>query len=360
FGGDPAVIGKTLALNGASITVVGVMPADFTFPYSASAIDLWTPLSLRPDDVANPGPRSLLAVGRLRASVALDQARSEMQAISARLAAAYPKTNANVGIRLVPLQEQVVGRSRTSLLFLFGAVALVLLIACANVANLLLARASVRRHELALRTALGASHARVLRQLITESLLLALIAGVLGVTFGSGVTQILRNSFPPGIPRIPEMKLDGAVLAFTFGISILTGLIFGVLPALHMSRAGGEAVQGAGRRVTTTSGRFAGRVLGAAEMALGLVVAVWAALLLESFLRLESVPVGFDPHNLTTFTIWPSEKQYRDPSLREEYYQRVIEQVSALPGIQGAGTVAYAPMAGGCANGSVSIEGRSG
>jgi putative ABC transport system permease protein len=361
FGGDPAAIGKTVVLNGASATVVGVMPADFTFPYSAGPIDLWTPLALRPEDLASRGPRSLFAVGRLTPEASLDRARSEMQAIAARLAATYPKANANVGIRLVPLHEQVVGRSRPSLLLLFGAVALVLLIACANVANLLLARASTRRNELALRTALGASSGRVLRQLITENLLVAVIAGVLGVFFGFGVVRLLRNAFPPGIPRLAEMKLDAAVFAFTLGIAVLTGLIFGVLPAFHMSRPGRNAsLHGAGRRVGAASGGFAGRALVAAEMALALVVAIGAGLLVESFRRLETVPVGFNPDQLTTFTIWPSEKQYKDPALREAYYQRVLERVSALSGVLGAGSVAYPPMGGGCANGSVNIQGRTG
>jgi putative ABC transport system permease protein len=350
FGADPGVVGRRVEVNGRGLEVVGVMPAGFDFPQRA---EVWMPLQL---DVAKEprDNRSYQVVGRLREGVTLEAARAEMDALTARLALSYPVTNGGWGLRLDRLQDSIVGQLRALLFVLLGAVGLLLLIACANVANLTLVRAASRRREVAVRLALGASRWRVVRQMLTESLLLALAGGALGVGLSVWLTELLVAMSPRNTPRLAETALDARVLLFATAATLLTGLVFGLAPALQASKADlNDALKEGGRGLAEARGRARG-LLVVLEIAVSLVLLVGAGLLVKSFARLRQVDPGFDASNVLTMRVSLPGARYPEPLKKAEFYASLVERVRALPGVESAAATISLPL-----NGSNLSVGRS-
>ena len=359
FGGDPKVLGLTLPLTGdGSATIIGVMPEDFKFP---SYAEVWTTLPRTSGELQQRGSRYFTVVGRLKEGVTQAQAQDEMGAVAARLAQAYPQSNADWGVRLMPLGETLIGQARKPLLILFGAVVFVLAIACANVANLLLAQATARYKEIAIRSALGATRWRVMRQLLVESILLALVGGGLGVLLAFWGVDLMLALVPEDLrfARLDEARVDGAVLAFTAGISILTGIITGLLPGFKASRPDlTEALKEAGRG--TTSGwrlRRARGLLVVAEVAVTLVLLVGAGLLIRNFVRLQRLELGFDARNLLTMQVGAPRRLYGQTEQRADYYRQIQERVAALPGVRAVTATSSLPLDW-VLNFSFEVEGR--
>ena len=357
FGAGAEAVGRTLTLNNQSYAVVGVMPAGFQFP--SRSTDLWaTPA------VDRSRPRSdhfLYSVGRLRPGVALDEAQAEMDGIAARLAEQFPDTNRDFGVTLVSLHEQVTGKSRRALLVMLGAVGLMLLIACANVANLLLARATARRREIAVRAALGAGRWRIARQLLTESLLLAVLGGGSGLLLAAWGVDLLGSAAARSLPRAAEIGIDTRAFAFALGASVFTGLLFGLAPAVSFSspdlnqslkEGGGGALKGSRRS------RLQGALV-VAEIALALVLLVGAGLLVKSYARLQAVDPGFRADGVLTFQIALPETKYETEESQAEFYARALEKIRAVPGVEGAGLVSDLPFSGSRTSRSFEIEGRA-
>jgi putative ABC transport system permease protein len=358
------IIGRTLFLNGESATVIGIMPADF----NETDVDLWTnPKRIVPDfsttsrdDILTQRATFYLRVlGRLRPGVTLALAQADIDSVAARLRQQYPQTNAVRGVRLVSLYEKVVGDVRPMVLVLFGAVALVLLIACANVANLAAVRAMSRARETATRLALGASASRIIRQSLTESVLLAGLGGVCGWLLAEWGVQLLL-ALSPTLPRLSEVGLDRRIFGFTLMLSLLTGIIFGLFPALLASRTDVDrTLKEHGRSTTATGKRIRIRgVLVAAQVALAFVVLIGAGLLIKSFAKLQSVAPGFDPTNLTTVLIWLSDEKYVDRAPRVAFLKELIRRLDALPGVQGVAIANDLPIRGTDASNYAVIEGR--
>jgi predicted permease len=341
FGSDESALGKGLRPD-MPTTVVGVMPPGFAYPPN---VDLWVPGLL--DPASDPREnRFLEAVGRLKAGVTVDQAQAELDAISTRLDAAFPTTNRGWRVRLVPLADFVVGDARRTLLLLFGAVGLVMLVACVNVANLLLAQVAGRQREIAVRAAIGAARSRIVRQVLTESLVLSLIAGVIGVVIGGWALDLLIAIGGSGIPRLEQAALDRTVLLFAIAVSIATGVLFGLLPALHVSRSSlvqalREGSPGAGSRSWTR------RVLVVAEVAIALVLLVAAGLLVRSFAGVQRIDVGFNPAHLLTMRVTLSGPKYGRQGPDVVYFDEAIRRASAVPGVQSAAAVLALPVGGG-------------
>ncbi|MEY2493826.1 MAG: hypothetical protein QOJ45_318 [Verrucomicrobiota bacterium] len=341
FGSDPKIIGTQVMINSLPRTVVGIMPAAFDFP---EGTQVWFSSPIDPQEEPRDN-RSFSVIGRLKAAVPLPQAQSQVSTINAQLARAYPDTNTGWDASLALLQERLVRSVRPSLLVLLGAVALVLLIACANVANLLLARAASREKEVAIRTALGASRTRIIRQMLTESLLLSIIGGVLGLLLSVWLTDLLISLNPPDSPRFGEVSLDYRVLAFTIMISGLTGLVFGLVPALQSSKldVSGSLKQG-GRTSEGTRRTSARSLLLIGEVALSLMLLVGAGLLIKSFLRLQEVKPGFNPQNVLTTSISLPGAKYKEKPQRAQFYRTLIERLKALPGVQAVGAGVNLPF----------------
>lgn len=367
FGGEQNILGRQITLDGESYTVVGVMPRDFRFPpFWATRAEMWSPLVLA-NRAAQRNASSLRAFGRLNAGVTREQAQAEMDAISKQLEKTYPETNTGVTVRVDPLHEKVVGDVRPALLVLLGAVCLVLLIACANVANLLLARAATRQKEMAIRAALGASRWRVTRQLLTESVILALLGGATGLLLAFWLIDLLTKllegnttSLSLTMPRLNEIGVDLPTLGFTLVVALLTGVFFGVIPALQASRQNlNETLREGGRGATLN--RRGQRLRGAlivAEMSIAVVLLIGAGLMMRSFLRLQAIDPGFDPRNVLTFTVsLAGAKQYVGAQ-RELFYRGLIEQLKKLPGVQSASAVNHLPLAGDTWGMSIAIEGH--
>ncbi|MEK6289031.1 MAG: ABC transporter permease [Acidobacteriota bacterium] len=362
FGGEAGVVGQTITLNGDSYTVVGVAPASFQFP---RAVDVWTP-ALLAEEKAQRGSNYLKIIARLKDGVTQARAQAQMNQIAAAQAEKYPANDTNLTVAIVPLLEDQVGRIRPVLFILLGAVAFVLLIACANVANLLLARATARQKEFAIRTALGASRLRLARQLLTESVLLALVGGMLGVLLSVWGINLLVAAAPPTIPRVKEVRLDLWVLGFTFLISLLTGIVFGLAPSLQVSRTDlNETLKEGGRGTTATNPHRAllrkGLVI--AEIALSLVLLVSAGLLIGSIDRLTRVSPGFDPRNVLTadvsFPQAPSSAKSDDDHSVARFLAEVEQRTAFLPGVLSVGTINDLPVTGRSGvNGGFSVEGR--
>jgi predicted permease len=345
FGASPDVIGKPVTLSGEAYTVIGVIPADFRLLDTA---DVYTLLG-QWDDVlahsreAHPGLR---AVGRLKPGVTRDQAQADMNNVAAQLAQTYPKSNAQHGVNLRPLAQESVGDVRPALLVLLGAVGFVLLIACANVANLLLARSTARRREMAIRAAMGATQGRMIRQLLTESVLLALAGGALGLLLARWGTQAVVAAIPGGLPRMENIGVDKWVLAFTMALSVATGVIFGLVPALQTSRLDLHTTLQEGSRGSTGGQNRLRSVLVVAEVAASLVLLIGAGLMLKTMWRLSRVGPGFNPRGLLTFSVSLSPANRATPDRIRTTYRQLAEGIQAIPGVRAAGTVDDLPLSG--------------
>ncbi len=364
FGGEPNILNRTLTLNGENYTVVGVMPQGFQFGREMGmVIDLWSPLvftqqQLSPNSITN---EFLVVLGRLRPGVTQQQAQAEMSNIAASLRQQYmPGLDAtNWDLLLTSFRELVVGDVRLMLWIVMLVVGFVLLIACANVANLLLARAAARQKEIAIRTALGAGRWRVVRQLLTESVLLAVSGGAVGLLVGYWGVKALVGLNADRIPRAGEITLDWRVLLFTFGVAVLTGVLFGLVPAIQSARADlHETLKEGGRSAAATTKQWVRGALVIFEIATALAVLVGAGLLVKSFLRVQQVNPGFNPQGLLTMHLSLPAFKYQDAPPRANFYRQLLADVSALPGVQSAGAVSVLPLSGGGSSGSFRIEGH--
>jgi len=354
FGGRNEAVGSTIRLGGEPYTVIGVAPPELEFPLGTH--DLWTPLDFGPDVEKQRGAHYISVVGRLGKGVSLPAAETEMKGIAARLAAAYPDKNKGHTVSLRTLKDQIVGKVRLALLVLTGAVALVVLIACANVANLLLARGARREREIAVRRALGASRTRIVRQLLTESLLLAAGGTVAGIAFAALADRLIVRFGPSGIPRLAQAGIDGTVLAATAVIAMATALLFGLVPAL---RATSENLTASLRETAagTAPGRQRARdLLVAAEMALALLLLAGAGLLVKSFAKLVHVDPGFRPDHVLTFDLTLDAK-YKDPASRSSFYRGLLAELDRLPGVRASGAVFCAPLSRSNFSSSFTVDG---
>jgi putative ABC transport system permease protein len=344
FADATRLAGSALTLDGRSYAVVGVLPAGFSFPVRVSEAEVWTSMALDADTFPR-GAHSLQVVARLKPGVSVTRAQAEMDTIARQLEQQYPDTNTGRGIHLISLHERVVGDIRPALAVLLGAVGLVLLIACANVGNLLLARSARRTRELAIRVALGAGRARLISQLLTESVLIGLVGGVLGLLLAVWGTQVLLTTLPADLPRLHTVDFDGRVLTFTLVISLLAGVLFGLAPALAASRVDlHESLKEGGRTPIPRRGRRLRSVLAVSEIALSFVLLIGAGLLLRSFQRLTDVDPGFGPDNVLTFRMSVPLAQYSDPHGRADLYRQVLDRMEALPGVQSVGAAAALPL----------------
>ncbi|MGB7921785.1 MAG: ABC transporter permease [Pyrinomonadaceae bacterium] len=358
MGGDPNVVGRAIPLSGNNYTVVGVLPAGFDAPRESP--EVW--VSLR---VANPlaakarGVHFLRTYWLLKPGVTLEQAQAEMATVDRWLEQQYPDENKGRQTRLMSLQERVAGDARPALFVLFGAVGLVLLIACANFANLLLARAASREREIVIRAALGAGRARLIRQMLTESVLLALMGGAGGLVLAMWSIDLLQSLKPANLPRVASVQIDARVLVFTLAVSVLTGLVFGLVPALNSSRLDmNEALKEGGRSATAGSARHRfSSLLVVSELALALVLLVGAGLLIKGFWRLQQVEPGFNPAHLLTMRVELPEARYREIPKQTQYRRQVLEEINSLPGVEAA-MVSEIPLVDDALTHNFIIEGR--
>jgi predicted permease len=356
YAADPGAVGKTINLDGDPYTIVGVMGPAMNRPGFAQ---MWIPQALTPAQAAVRNNHNFLAVGRLKPGVTIEQAQSEMNTISERLEQAYPADDKGWGAVLNPLRDETVGHVRPALLMMLAAVAFVLLIACANVANLLLARTFARRKEIAIRTAMGARRARLVRQLLGESVLISLIGGALGLVAAHFGIQLLLKLFAAHLPQLGEIKLNGPVLAFTFALSVVTGILAGLLPALSMTRSDvNDALkQGLGRTDASSGSSTTRSALVVVEVALSLVLLIGAGLMIRSLAKLQTIDAGFDQHNVLTMNVQVNKKQFADPTQQSQFFNQVFERVHAIPGVEAVGAVDDLPLTGGSSQ-PVSIEGH--
>ena len=358
FGSDTSIIGKPLALNGESYTVVGVMPPHFQFP--SREVDMWVPIAFNAREAANRGRHYLESVARLKPGITLEQARADMNDIATKLQQQYPDTNTGIGAVVIPLHEQVVGDIKPALLVLLGAVGLVLLIACVNVANLLLARAAAREKEIAIRLALGGRRFRLVRQFMTESVLMAAIGGVVGLLLAMSGVNLLRAFIPENISQVKAVTIDARVLGFTLLASLLTGIIFGLVPATHASKFDlNEPLKEGGR--DSSAGSRGNRIRGLlviAEVAVSLVILIGAGLLIKSFVRLNKVDPGFQAKNLLTMQVVLPQSKYSEPRVRSAFYTELLKRIESLPGVESAAVTNYVPLLMQGDTVGITIEGR--
>jgi putative ABC transport system permease protein len=355
FGANPAVISQSIVVNNRPRTVIGVMPPGFKFPETA---ELWIPLTPEVKGWTR-NDHGISAVGRLKSGLSLEQAQSDMSAVARRIEEQNPVTNEGMGVSLTPLRDALVGGYRKALLLLLGVVGLVLAVACANVANLLLARASARQREIAVRAALGASRWRVFRQLLTESVLLGAAGGALGLLLAMWGLDLLLAAIPIDLPFWMKFTLDWRVLGFAAGTALLTSLIFGVAPALQASRIDlNETLKEGGRGGAGASRHRLRRGLVIAEVALSLILLISAGLMMRSFLRLQQVNPGLKADNVLTLRISLPGAKYDVPQKRQDFFQQLLERTRALPGVQSAGAISYLPLSGGGWGRSLTVEDR--
>ena len=352
FGADRAVLGKALTIDGVPRTVVGVMPPGFTFP---NASELWTPLALR----LEPGLASIFPViGRLAADVTPPEARAELEALALSMRTDARATGPAPVAQMIPLKDAVIGKGRTPLLLLAGAVAFVLLIACANVANLLLIRSATRRHEMAVRVALGASRSRIARQLLTESVMLALLGGAAGILVAfAGVRVLLALAPPDRIPRIHEVQLNGWVLAVTLAVSVITGILFGLVPARSGARREPQEALGHGARLVGGAHQRLRSVLVTGEIALALILLTGAGLMIKSFVRMRTLDTGFDASGVVTMAVDLSSNAYPDAARQQAFHAALLERLARIPGTSAVGAVSFRPMSEVGMMGSFAVEG---
>lgn len=375
YGRDPQMIGKSITINGLPYEVAGILPPSFSLPrevlptlYGTEQADIFLPLPLAPDASQIRTGEDYNIVGKLKPGVALAQAQAEMDTITARLRHDYPQNyppNGGLTFSIVPLQEQVVGNVRRSLLVLLASVGFVLLIACANVANLLLSRAVARQQEIAVRAALGATRAHLLRQLLTESVLLALCGGLLGILLSVVSVKWMHVLGTKSIPRLQDVGIDGSVLLFTLLLSGFSGILFGLAPALRASRLDwNSALKDTSRASVGTNaiwghGNHLRRLLVISELALSVVLLIGAGLLIRSFYRLQNVQPGFHPQNVLTFDLTLTGKRYGDKQLILNTYRQLWDRLEHLPGVSASGGITSLPLSQAFAWTPITVEGRT-
>ena len=346
FGSEARIVGRRITLDGVPYEVVGVMPEGFAFP---TGREIWTPVEYTDDfTVKQRGAWYLTVVGRTRPGVPIEQVKAEIQTIGARLAAQYPDSNEGLDFAAVQLHEAMVGDIRKAMLVLFGAVGFVLLIACVNVANLLLAKAAARESEIAVRTALGAGRGRLVRQLLTESLILSIVGGLLGLLLAAWGVEALLALEPQGIPRLGEVRLDPMVIGFTVAVSLVTGLLFGVFPAFHSTSAGLAAAlkEGARGALSSRTGSRVRSTLVVSEIALAVTLLAGAGLLVRSFTRLAAVDPGFNVQPALTFDLTLPDARYAEEPQQIAFFDQLLPKLEALPGVQAAAAVMALPLTG--------------
>ena len=355
FGANPNIIGQTLTMNSRSFTVVGIMPAGFEFPQEAQ---IWVPLAWDDKERQVRSIHDYLVIARLKQNVSQEQAQAEMNTISSRLEQQYPEENSGWGARVIPLREDLVGDIRTALLVLFCAVGFVLLIACANVANLMLARGANRQKEIAVRIALGAGRARLIRQLLTESVLLAVIGGVLGLLLAVWGSRMLVQL--GSLPNTGDIGIDTWALGFTLAVSFAAGIIIGIVPSLQFTRTNVSETlkQGSGRTGGSSIKQHTRKALVISEVALSLVLLIGAGLMIRSFWKLQNVDPGFDSRNGLTASIVLNWIRYSEPHQRLAFLDRAIEQIRAVPGVVSVAASTKIPLTGGGSTQPFTVEGR--
>ncbi|HZT32229.1 MAG TPA: ABC transporter permease [Bryobacteraceae bacterium] len=369
WGGDAGLVGRRIMLNGVSHTVVGIMPKGFSFPKGSETpayfqfgqqTELWVPAAFSPERLRWRGSHSVAVLARLKPGVTIGQAQAEMSAIARRLEQQHPDFNKGWGVRLLSLQESIVTGVRPILLVLMAAVGFVLLIACVNVANLLLGRAVARQREVAIRLTVGASGWQLIRQMLTESLVLALAGGTAGLALGFWGVRMLEALTPSDLPRIHDAALDLRVAAFTFAISLATGLLFGLAPALESSRTDLCQTLKEGSRTLSGGARQGLRsLLVASEVAMSLVLLVGAGLLIQSFLKLHRIDPGFRPENVLVVELsFPDSPTYRASGRKTVFLQQLVERVGSLPGVMGAAAISELPLGGREEVEAISVEGQ--
>jgi predicted permease len=360
FGSDPSVIGQAITLNGESYTVIGVMPRSVHLPaYGTWQDKLWVPIAFTNEEVTQRGNHFLDVIARMKPGVTLKQAQAEMETIASRLAQQYPRTNTRIGAAVTPLHEEIVGDIKPALLILLGAVAFVLLIACANVANLLLARAAAREKEIALRLALGASRSRLTRQFLTESVLLAFLGAALGLLLALAGVHVLKTFVPSMILQIQTINIDGKVLVFTASIALLTGVVFGLAPAMHaLDSHLSDSLKEGGR--DSAAGRKGNRLRGLlviGEVAVSFILLIGAGLLINSFLHLRNLDPGFRTDHLLTMKVDLSELKYPDGERRSVFFDEVLRLIRALPGVQSVAVAGNLPFTYNGDSCTIAVEG---
>ena len=357
FGGDRDLLGKAILMSGEKYTVVGIMPPGFQYPDRQS--EFWVPLGFNPQMAARRNSHFLRVVGRIKPVRDVAQAQSDMSAVARDLAREFPATNKGIGLTVVPLKDEFLGDRRSTFLVLLSAAACVLLIACANVGNLLLARSASRQREMAVRTALGASPARVLRQILTESLVLSMAGGALGLLIARVSMAGLESLIPAGLAGVVDLGLDVRAIAFTAAVSILTALLFGLAPALQLSRTGiAEALKRAGRGSVAQGGGLVRDLLVVGEMAIALVLVTGAVLMIQTLVRLRAVDAGFRAERMLTAQINAPTPKYADADTRHRFYSQVLEAVRAIPGVTSAGLTSDLPYTSRGNTMSLRVEGR--
>ena len=359
FSADPTVVGQTVTLNNEPYTVVGVAPASLRLP--SAETEFWLPFGFGPQDAENRGAHSLGVVARLKPGVTVEQAGTEMKAIAARIEQAFPEVQGGFTTLVRPLSEDIVGDARTPLLVLAGAVGFVLLICCANVANLMLARAAGRQKEIAIRSAIGAGRRDIVRQLLAESVVLAVVGGLAGLLLATWGIDLLVALGPRELPRLGELTVDGRVVGFALAASLLTGIVFGVAPALQASRADlNDTLKDGTKGSSAGPGRARARqALLVAEVAISLTLLVGAGLMIKSMARLRDVDPGFDAANLVVGSVSLPDAKYDTPVKRVAFYQQVLERLQNTPGVERAAFVANLPLSGALAMSGYWIEGKT-
>jgi putative ABC transport system permease protein len=358
FGGDPNIVSKTITLNGLPRTVVGVMPQNFNYPKGG---EVYAPLAMTPQVMSARGFHTYYVVGRLKPNVSLRNAQAELDTITARLEKQYPDTNTGLGANVYPIVKDTVRQYDTALWVMMAAVGFVLLIACANVANLMLARATGRQKELALRSALGASRWRIARQLLTESVIVALIGGVIGVLVAFWGIDLLKVANPGDAAKFAagwyQLGINPVVLIFTFALAVLSGLVFGLAPAVSASKPNlNDSLKEGGRQSTGGSSRLRSSLV-VLEVAVSLVLLVGAGLLARSFLSILKTSGGFNPDNVMTMNLVLPSTKYKDDAQRASFYSDLVQRVKALPGVQSAALVNYLPLGGANSSDAYLVEG---
>jgi putative ABC transport system permease protein len=363
FASDPNILGRTISLNSEAYTVVGVIPSKAVFPTSSdpkSQPQIWIPLVWNDAERAVRGNHNYLVIGRLKPGVDLKQVQAEMNTISTRLENQYPEDDKGWGAKVVPLREQLVGDVRPALMILLGAVGFVLLIACANVANLVLVKTLARKKEIAIRTALGASSARVLQQILAETLLLSFTGGACGLLIAHYGVRLIVAFLAQRLPRAEGIGVDVSTLCFTLAVSLLTGVAAGLVPAFRATKTNlnDSLKQGLGRTDADSSGNRTRSVLVVSEVALSLVLLIGAGLMIRSLSRLHGVDPGIDSHNVLTFSLALPDTKYAQPAQRLGFYNQLLQRLRALPGAESAGAIDSLPLSDGGSTQPVAIEGR--